>query len=201
MTLCLSSSMRWSSVRFPQRPRAASVWLLCNVRGNWKLCPGLMTAAGFLSPSGPVLFSWALFRLLPECSSESLGPGSTSWTWTGTRHLCSTMWMALCPSTLAPTSLRMTTGWFGTQTASTSLTGEGPSAAGAMHRWGCHPKPLARPLTPVTRTQIAWRVSTSVLGQERGRIFLPCLSCPSSRSTGFSRSKHCAGIMSGCSTY
>lgn len=97
----------------------------------------------------------------------------------GTRHLCSTMWMAPCPSTLAPTSLRMTTGWFGTQTASTSQTGEGPSAAGAMHRWGCHPKPLARPLTPVTRTQIAWRVSSSVLGQERGRIFLPCLSCPS----------------------
>lgn len=30
---------------FLQRPRAASVWLLCNVSGNWKLCPGLMTAA------------------------------------------------------------------------------------------------------------------------------------------------------------
>lgn len=101
----------------------------------------------FCSPSGSALFSWALFRLLPECSSESLGPGSTSWTWMGTRHLCSMIWMALCRSTLAPISLRTTIGWFDTRTASTYQTGEGPSAVGAMHRWGCHPKPLASSLS------------------------------------------------------
>ena len=86
-------------------------------------------------PSGPASLSRFLFRLLPEFSLGSPGPGSTSWTWMGIRHRCSTMWTAPCLSTPAPTSPRMTTGWSGTQTASTFRTGEAPSAAGAMHRW------------------------------------------------------------------
>lgn len=90
----------------------------------------------FPVPPGPASLPWALFRLLPECSSESPGPGSTSWTWTEIRRRCSTTSTALCPSTRAPTSPRTTTGWSGTRTASTSPTGEGPSAAGATHRWG-----------------------------------------------------------------
>ena len=94
--------------------------------------------SGLQSPftSGPASLPGALFRLLPECSSESRGPGSTSWTWMGIRRPCSMMSTALCPSTRGPTSPRTTTGWSGTRTASTSPTGEGPSAAGATHRWG-----------------------------------------------------------------
>ena len=125
------------------------VWLVCNV---WKseTSPWPDDSCCFPSPSGPASHSWALFRLLPECSSESLGLGSTSWIWTGTRRQCSMTWTAPCPSTLGPTSPRTTTGWSGTQTASTFRTGEAPSAAGAMHRWGCRAHLLSVPSHPLT---------------------------------------------------
>lgn len=145
----------------------------------------------FRSPSGSALFSWALFRLLPECSSESPGPGSTSWTWMGTRHLCSMIWTALCRSTLAPISLRTTIGWFDTQTASTSQTGEGPSAAGAMHRWGCHPKPLASSLTQSRDKDLARLLCVQLVlcwaKNDANCSFLP-FSAPHSHTTGFSQS-------------
>lgn len=78
-------------------PRASLVWLVCNV---WKseTSPWPDDSCCFPSPSGPASHSWAVFRLLPECSSESLGLGSTSWIWTGTRRRCSMTWMAPCPS-------------------------------------------------------------------------------------------------------
>lgn len=143
----------------------------------------------FRSPPGSGLFSWALFRLLPECSSESPGPGSTSWTWTGTRHLCSMIWTALCRSTLAPISLRTTTGWSDTQTASMSQTGEGPSAVGAMHRWGCHSKPLTISLShsrdkdseslPCVQLVLCW-------AKNDASCSFPPFSALHSQSTGFS---------------
>lgn len=101
---------------------------------------------------GPASLPWALFRLLPECSSESPGPGSTSWTWMEIRRRCSTTSTALCPSTRGPTSPRTTTGWSGTRTASTSPTGEGPSAAGTMHRWGGQGRPWGHPSPPCPMT-------------------------------------------------
>ena len=121
---------------FPHCTGASLLWLVGSISRNQELHPGPpMATTLHPPPSGPASLSWFLFRLLPEFSLGSLGPGSTSWTWTGIRHRCSMMWTAPCPSTPAPTSPRMTTGWSGTQTASTSQTGEAPSAAGAMHRW------------------------------------------------------------------